>query len=182
MNWDECVGLWTLEESHGCWVFWMRSHLDCKRELNSQRSYGVSSFKWGSPNRTPDNDLITDESRGWYGHCTQPLWSKVCSKYSNFPYLIFNFICVSCWAISILVGMESSHEFIVINVAISVSVKNVSNGSHLQLGGRELWRKIITCGTLTKMAYLGCWRACKYFLKEEIFMSCFFSEKQYMLI
>ena len=59
------------------------------------------------------------------------LWSKMYSKYNCFPYLIFNFICISCWSISILVGMESSHEFVVINVAIPIAVKNVSNSSHL---------------------------------------------------
>lgn len=57
--------------------------------------------------------------------------SKMYSKYNYFSYLVFNFICISCWSISILVGMESSHEFIVIDITIPISVKNVCNGSHL---------------------------------------------------
>lgn len=76
------------------------------------------------------------------------LWSKMYSRYSYFPYLIFNFICIGCWSVSILIGMESSYEFIVINVAIPISVKNVSDSCHLQLGSGELWRKVITFGTV----------------------------------
>ncbi|TNN67206.1 hypothetical protein EYF80_022544 [Liparis tanakae] len=48
-----------------------------------------------------------------------------------------------CWFVSILVGMKSGHKFVVVDVAVAVSVKYVCDRAHLQAAGGEFCRRNI---------------------------------------
>lgn len=59
------------------------------------------------------------------------------------PNLILDFISICCGSVSIFVGVQSSYKFIVVDVAITITVKDISNSRHLQLAGRELCKQNI---------------------------------------
>lgn len=57
------------------------------------------------------------------------------------PYLILDLISICCGSVSIFVGVQSSHKFIIVDVAIAIAVKDISNSCHLQPAGRELCKQ-----------------------------------------
>lgn len=55
-------------------------------------------------------------------------------------YLIFNFVSICERLVCILVWMKSCYKFIVVNISITISIKNVCNSTHFKSACRELCR------------------------------------------
>lgn len=53
-------------------------------------------------------------------------------------HLVLYLICICGWSVSIFIGVQSSNKLIVVNVTVSVSIKDVRYCSHLQLTGGKL--------------------------------------------
>lgn len=56
-------------------------------------------------------------------------------------YLIFYLVSISKWFIGIFVWMQSSNKLIVVNVAITITIKNVCYCTHLQSTGGKLYKQ-----------------------------------------
>ena len=54
-------------------------------------------------------------------------------------HLVFNLVSVGQRFVGILVWVQSSHKLIIVDVAVSVTVKDVRHRTHLQAAGREFW-------------------------------------------
>ena len=69
--------------------------------------------------------------------CVRGLETQLQQK-ANSEYLVLNFVSIRDGFVRIFVWMQSGHEFIVVNVPITISVKDVCHGAHLQATGRKL--------------------------------------------
>lgn len=55
-------------------------------------------------------------------------------------YLVFYLISISKWFVGIFVWVQSSNKLVVVNVAVTITIKNVCYSTHLQSTGGELYK------------------------------------------
>lgn len=53
-------------------------------------------------------------------------------------YLVLDFISIRDGLVRIFVGMQRGHELVVVDVPVTISVKDVGHGAHLQATGGKL--------------------------------------------
>lgn len=68
------------------------------------------------------------------------IWQACCCElWKDSEYLIFDLVSIGDRFICILIWVKGGYKFIVVDVAIAVSVEDVRNCAHLQAAGGELY-------------------------------------------
>lgn len=81
----------------------------------------LATSRWGPRNR----------------EALQGAGTPCCNRASD-KYLVFDFVSIRDGFVCIFVWMQSGHEFIVVDVPVTISVKDVCHGAHLQATGGKL--------------------------------------------